>query len=601
MTLSSRQKKYIKKNVKRLSLKQIAQNLNISEGEVTDYLKKHWDANKYQNLLKKATTNNLSSLNLKLNLNWKIFLFLSIIVIFAYANSLGNNFVSDDIYAIVENKDIGDFSKILRDSSNSIRPFSHLIYFITYKIGGLNPIFFRSMNILFHLGNLLLVYTLLSIVTKPKVAFFTSLIFAIHPILTESVTWIGGGSYPQYSLFFLISILAYILSTKNTKFYFASILSFLLSLSINEKAISLPFVLLVYEISFGNLRQNWKKLVPFFVINIFWVFLLTLGIGRRIAEVETMGYEKSKMLNPLIQIPIAITSYLELIFYPISLTLYHSEMVFSFFQYVLRLGIFLVFLGIIVFSFFKNRFAFFWLSFFFITLLPTLTPFGIAWIVAERYVYLGSLGIFVVIAFFLEKLANIERLKIPVYIIFTFIIIALITRTIIRNIDWQNEDNLWLATGKTSPSSPNTHNNLGDVYGRRGDKKKALEEFKKAIELRPNYADAYHNLANTYKELGEINQAIDSYQKAISFNPVLWQSYQNLAAIYFEKGQYDLAEKNIKKAISVNPKELNLVNILGIVYFKEGFKDKAKEQFLKVLAIDPNNNIAKQGLLELTK
>ncbi len=72
-----------------------------------------------------------------------------------------------------------------------------------------------------------------------------------------------------------------------------------------------------------------------------------------------------------------------------------------------------------------------------------------------------------------------------------------------RNFDWKNQDTLWLATAKTSPSSHQNHNNLGDLYARRGEYEKAVEEFKKAIELKPDYGDAYHNLANVYHQIGK--------------------------------------------------------------------------------------------------
>ena len=96
---------------------------------------------------------------------------------------------------------------------------------------------------------------------------------------------------------------------------------------------------------------------------------------------------------------------------------------------------------------------------------------------------------------------------------------ALSVRTITRNADWKNQDTLWLATAKTSPSSPQNHNNLGDYYGRQGDLEKAAEEFKTAIKLKPNYGDAYHNLANIYHQMGEDDLAIENYRKALSFNP----------------------------------------------------------------------------------
>jgi len=246
----------------------------------------------------------------------------------------------------------------------------------------------------------------------------------------------------------------------------------------------------------------------------------------------------------------------------------------------------------------KNKSILFWLLFSLLALSPTLTPFRLNWIVAERYLYLPSLGIFALVGIGLLKF---KKYKGIIIFLFALILVALSARTILRNSDWKNEDNLWIATGKTSPSSPNNHNNLGDVYGRQGDKQKALQEFQTAIALKPNYGDAYHNLANTQRELNQLDKALESYQKALEFNPNLWQSHQNIAAIYFQSKQYGLAMESIQKALVINPKNLNLQVNLGVIYLSLGQKEKAKEIFSAILSIDPQNQIARQGLLEANK
>jgi tetratricopeptide (TPR) repeat protein len=179
--------------------------------------------------------------------------------------------------------------------------------------------------------------------------------------------------------------------------------------------------------------------------------------------------------------------------------------------------------------------------------------------VAERYVYLGALGIVVVVAVLFDKFLKInENAKMVGYFALVLIVACLSVRTIVRNRDWRSEDTLWLATAAVAPSGQQIHNNLGDVYARNGDLPKAVEEFKTAIAINPQYADAYHNLANTYQTMGQLDLAIENYKKAIEFNPNLWQSYQNIAAIYFNSGQFDLAEENIKKALELNPSDENL-------------------------------------------
>jgi len=96
----------------------------------------------------------------------------------------------------------------------------------------------------------------------------------------------------------------------------------------------------------------------------------------------------------------------------------------------------------------------------------------------------------------------------------------------------------------------------------------SAEEFKKAIEINPRYADAYHNLANTYQKMGRLDSAIENYRKAAEFNPYLWQSYQGLAAIYFDSGDFQSAEDMIKKAIQIDPENKNLQENLQVIESK---------------------------------
>ena len=531
--------------------------------------------------------------------HWPAFLLLLILILLTYGNSLNNAFLSDDIAEIVQNPNIGNFSNIFTRPFGFIRLF---LYWFAFHIGGLNPFVFRLINIFFHTGSVFLIYLLINHLYSKRLALFVAGIFAIHPAISEAVVWISGGMYPQYTFFFLLSFLSYVLSGNNRKYYILSIISFLLAfMSHPQMPLLLFLVFPLFELTFGNLRKNWQKTIPFLCLTIAFLLITLSAIPERETTLKSMHYQEGGVDNLLLLIPTALTSYFELIFFPKTLTLYHSELNFGQIQFVLRFLITLTFLTGVLISFKKNKAIFLWSLFFLIALAPTLTPFRLNWIVAERYLYLPIIGILVLIGLGFEKLTSFFKLRQVNYIILVLIVILLSARTIIRNIDWKNEDNLWIATGKTSPSSPNTHNNLGDVYGRAGDKLAALREFQRAIELKPNYGDAYHNLANTYMELGQPDKALENYQNALKFNPNLWQSYQNIAAIYFQQKKYDQALENMQKAISVNPKNLNLRVNLGVVYLIMGEKDKAKETFTEVLSIDPSNQLANQGLVEASK
>lgn len=501
--------------------------------------------------------------------NSKVFFFLLFLILIIYGLSLGNGWVADDFPSIVNNPLIDSFGYFWRPPYFNIGPVN-FVFFSVHKLFDFIPAFYRLPNILFHFGSAYLIYLILQkFFTKP-VPFLTTVIFAVHPLLSEPVVWITGAGYAYGAFFALLALYLYLryCDIKILRYYYFSIFAFYLSLCSSEKLIGFPLILFLYEFCFGDLKNHWKKLLPFFCISGLWGILLAGLMGVRIDALATVHYQQTGLMNPLLQIPIAITSYLQLIFWPHNLALYHSELTFNQTEYLIRLGVFLSFLGLIGYFFKTNKKIFFWFCFFFFALLPTLTPFGISWIVAERYVYLASLGIFVFAALIFNKF--MEKIKQPkiAYGIFAMIIFALSARTFIRTRDWQSQDTLWLAMEKTSPSSAQNHNNLGDMYGRRNDHQRAITEFKKAIELLPNYGDAYHNLANTYYQINETDLAIENYQKAISFNPLLWQSRQNLAGIYFHQEKYSQAREEIAKALETNPKNPNLYQNLAAVCLK---------------------------------
>ena len=614
MNLTHSQKKYLKKNLNRLSLEKIASDLGLSTNDILLFAKKNWPKEKYQKIVKRnqeifnkkehSISKDNSSFKKFFIKNWKALLFLTILTLGVYANNLKNAFLSDDIFGILENKNVGNFTYLLTNQPTMfLKP---LFNFLIYKTSGLNVISFHLLNNFFHLGSVWLVFIIVSFLATPLLAFFTAGIFAVHPLLAEGVTWISGGPYCQYGFFLLLAFWLYLLARNRAcpfKFYFFSLLSFLLAMLTTEKAVVFPIMLLLFEFSFNQLRKNWKKLISYFILAFVWgvLFIAQGAITGRISSLENQYYQTAGMENPLVQIPIAISSYLQLFLWPDKLTLYHSELTFSKNEYLLRLIIALIYLGIILWSYLKkNRFLFFSLAFFIVVLLPTLTPLRLGWVVAERYVYLASLGLILPLAWLFTKINEKTEGKKVAFIIFFILIAALSTRTLIRNFDWKNQDNLWLSAAKTSPSSHQNHNNLGDLYARHGDYQKAVEEFQKAIELKPNYGDAYHNLANVYHQMGQDDLAEQNYQKALSFNPNLWQSYQNLAAIHFNQKNYQLAKEELEKAVQINPENTDLHANLGILYLNLNDKQKAKEEFQKALQIDPQNQKAQQQL-ELIK
>ncbi len=530
--------------------------------------------------------------------NWLYLIFLPVLTSVAYLNALTGGFVSDDRGAILQNPNIGNFNWVLSAGFSFVQP---LIYFVIYSLAGLSAPLFHLLNLFLHLGIVLLVYTLVFLLSKKKnLAWIAAAIFAVHPILTEAVTWISGVPYLLSAFFLLAGLIVYIEAKNSVKALAISAILFLLALSSSNKAIVFFPLVLVYELSYGDVKKNWKRLTFFLTLTLVFFISLIPAINLRIINVTGAPISaKSSVVNPLILIPFSVTTYLSLIFFPYKLSFYHTYGVIPMYQFIFQLIVFIAFIIFILLMYRKNRNIFFWLSFFIIALLPALTPFKIAWIVAERYVYLGSIGIIAAVSYLIVWLWEQKKLKAVGYFMFVLILLIFTFRTILRNFDWQNQDTLWIATAKTDPLSQLNHNNLGDMYGRHGDLQKALQEFRVAIELDPNYADAYHNLGNTYRQLHQDDKAIASYQKALQIDPNLWQSHEELAGIYFEQKLYKEALGEIKKAINISPNSSLLYSNLGIIYLQLKDKSSAEQAFLKALGLDPNNQIAKSAYIQI--
>jgi len=398
-----------------------------------------------------------------------------------------------------------------------------------------------------------------------RLAIIAAALFAVHPILTESVTWISGSPYSQHGFFFLLFFIFYISSKQKPKLYYVALVFFLLSISVMSRSFAMLGVIFLYELFFGNLKAAWKKMLPLFIFGgVVAIFMLS-QITYRLTALKEVYYMQPGTDSLLTKVPTSIFKYFQLILWPDKLTLYQTELFFNSWEYGLAVLVFLIYASSIVYFYKKNKLLAFWLIFFIVPLLPTLTPLRIAWSVAERYNYIGYLGIFVVIAYAFYKLTELKNIRVTTYSILGIILISLSIRTIIRNQDWQSEESLWLATVKVSPSGPNIHNNLGVIYQKKGEVERAIAEFKLAIRINPAYADAYFNLGNMYYQTQQWENTVQSYQKAVELNPNLWQAHQNLAALYFSQGWLDLAKTELQKALEVNPNDANLQQGLSAI------------------------------------
>jgi tetratricopeptide (TPR) repeat protein len=512
-----------------------------------------------------------------------------------YLNSLNGAFVSDDIRSILKNPWIGDLGRNLSGGN-----LSQLTYSLNFHLTRFHPFIYHLTNLLIHFGVVILAYFFLLQITNQEIALIASAFYAVHPLNTEAVSWISGRPYCFGALFLFGSLLLYIFAFKKNNhfyyYYFGSLTLFIIALFTNNKLIASLLIFGLYELVFGKIIKRWRWLIPYFILTLLFVVYLIQPFQTRVA-VENPEYAGGIIwFNPIHQIPIAVTSYLQLFVWPMDLTLYHEDMSFSLVNYLIRVGIFVILLGSLIYFYRKEKLLFFGFSFFLFSLVPTMLPIKIAWVVAERYVYFGLIGLCLVVAWALVKgLKKYPQILLVVTMILVFLLSA---RTIIRNQDWRTRETLWVATAKVSPTSSKAWNNMGDIYAGKKDFQNAIRAFQRAIELRPNYVDAHHNIGVTYSQMEDYENAILWFQKAIAINPIP-QSYNDMGVAYFYLGDLAKAEESLKKAIELGPNIFQSYNSLGLLYMEMGRYEEARQALEVAIQLNPYNEGLRRNLLLL--
>lgn len=478
-----------------------------------------------------------------------------------YLNSLDNAFVSDDILTIVENPQIGNLTFALKHLNGV-----DLLKGLVYLVAGESVYAYHAVNIFFHiLASTLVFYFLQLLTSKRYLALIAALIFALHPVHTEAVTWISGGAYPQFSAFFLLSfILFHHYLEKRKPFYLAgTIVSYFLALLFSVWAVPLLPLFFLYE---KYLREeegvNWGLYLILGLMAAFFVLFFYLqGVaGQKAATGASVGGTH----NLTITAPHSLWQYTRVLVWPWHLAFFRENDFLSQ-LYVLLTRIWaavLVFILPAVLFWRRKKLAFFLWALFLLSVSLSLSPIKIGWYVAERYLYLGVLSFAVLAAYLLVRLE--EKMGVKNLAIFLLIPLLLFysARIFLRNRDWQNLETLWAATVKDSPRSPRAHNNLGNVYATKGDWRRAAEQFSKALELKPNHDSAAYNLGVAHFKLGDLERAQKALSLAVKINPQHDSAYYNLGVISLKKGDLTNARNYWLKALSINPQYVNAARAL---------------------------------------
>ena len=553
------------------------------------------------------------------------FLILSILTWITYFNTLNNEFVFDDLILIQGNETLPflkNIYNIITVNEHSYRPVRALSYAIDYHFSGLNPFSYHISNIVYHIINCFLVYLItLSMLSNRATAFFAAIIFAVHPIHTDSVTYIAGRRDILFTLFYLIGFYTFIKYRKSQRYYLLlfSMAAYLLSMGSKEMGVTLPAIFLIYDL-INNLPHETKKLrsqditkalKKIWVQSKYFYSIFFMGALAFIyykifinSPSQQKEYYGDSVLVTFLTVGKIIVHYIKLLLFPVNLIADYSYDAFplssSFFEWSTLFSFILLFLTlcIILKMLSKNRWIAFGGIWFFTTLLPVCHIIPHHELLAEHYLYLPSYGFCLIAAILFTSQIENNRHSAFIYFSLFCIIVLFSLRIIDRNRDWKDGMTLWSKTVRSVPRCARAQNNLGAEYIKSGDGdyKEAMPHLEAALQIKPDYAEAYNNLGLVYKEQGSYDQATQSFAKAIKYKKRYFEAINNIATMYERKGDYDTAVKIFTNVLKRKPNYAEAHSNLGIVYQKEGQLEQAKEHFRKALQIEPDHVEAHNNL-----
>lgn len=513
------------------------------------------------------------------------------------------------------------------------RPIRSIYYLASYAIWGENPLGYHIQAIIVHTLTVLVIYLITEIITKKRaLAFMVSLLFATHPIHTESVTYITASMDTLGILFFFLSFYFYlkVKDTKNKKgvYLLGSLIYAFLAFFTYEMALVLPFLLILYDLcissfSFKKLlsKINIYKYYIFVFVIYFLVRFLILGIGNR-ADYLGSGWEIAAN-QTRVSLPEIFGRYLWWLIWPVNLTISHEltiNLLLAFIKLLntidpggnlVKLSTNVAFLFpvfyitsslLITYKLLKRYPLFFFsISWVIISLLPVsdIIPQGAS--MAERFLFIPSFGFLILIAllfhhsFLYLKKSRINILRYSSYIIillFMLTTIFYIFQTIRRNMDWKDEKTIWLSAISVDPAQPRPYAALGVVYTKAGQYDEAINLFKKALELNEPSAKLNADLGLIYEKKGETEKAIEQYKVALTLDRNFYLAHIYLGNLYLQKQKnFNLAEQEYKKALEIKKNDPVILSFLGNVYYNQAKYDQALKIYLEALKLDPNSDI----------
>ena len=442
--------------------------------------------------------------------------------------------------------------------------------------------------------------------TATWIALAAALIWLVHPIQTQAVSYIVQRMASMAALLYLLAFVLYIRGRlihdtiwKKYLLYAGAMISGLLAMGSKEIAITLPFFILLYEwYFFRDLDRAWLKrgLIVFVVAIVVLVpvvlyftkgdpfsWLLRGYAHRDFTLTERVMTEFRIVVHYLSLLAFPAPGRLNLDYdFPLSYSLFSPLTTF------LSLG-FLVFLLVLAIYLAKNyRILSFCILWYLGNLVLESSVIGLE-LVYEHRNYLPSMLVFLA-ATLLGYRYLYQRWRYVAVGVLCVVLLLFSFWTWQRNLIWADDLLLWQDTVTKSPNKARPNYNLGWVYAnKKGDIDAAIDSYRIAIEINPKYSEAYNNLGLAYRLKGDLEGAIAAFYKAIEATPNRAEPYSSLGLAFLNQGRNADAIKVLSRAIELDPRNQAATNNLGLAHARMGREDVAMEYFRRAMWYHPNH------------
>jgi protein O-mannosyl-transferase len=466
-------------------------------------------------------------------------------------------------------------------------PMTFLSHLLDFQLYGLHAKGHHLTNVGMHIVNSLILFMVLSRMTgKLWPSAFVASMFAFHPINVESVAWAPERKNVLSTLFWLLTMWAYIYySEKPTiKKYSLVFLFFTLGLMSKSMLVTLPFVLLLldywplmrfkfrqkkgYNETSGKTTSQESETLQL-VLEKVPLFLFTIGLSivtfisqKRFPDAgnytENLAFS-ARLIN-------AIASYLEYfgkVIWPDNLAFFYPHPGDTIWKGILC-GMALVGISIISIKFIRKAPYFavgwFWYLGTFVPVIGII-PVGWGWpgsIMSDRYAYIPLIGIFIIIAWGVPELISKWRYKEKILSISAGIIISILLVITWKQVShWKSSVTIFQHTIKvTDKKYPNlslVHNNLGIALFDEQKNDEAIFQYKMAIKLKPNLVKPHYNLGVALSAEKRNDEAIPHYKMAIKLNPYFVNAHYNLGIILLQKRALKEAVYHFRETVRLRP------------------------------------------------